>query len=119
MARIPVVSRTITSTEVTVLCINTSTREISEVVKVLPRTYASNDAILKFIDKNGIDMGENVKPVSVVSTKVKNQLYKMLETKFVELAEPVEALTEDEQDEPVAGVDDNTEAEAPKKSKKK
>lgn len=118
MARIPVVSRTITSTEVTVLCINTSTREISEVVKVLPRTYASNDAILKFIDKNGIDMGENVKPVSVVSTKVKNQLYKMLETKFVELAEPVEALNEDEQDAPVAG-DDNAEAEVPKKSKKK
>lgn len=118
MARIPVVSRTITSTEVTILCINTSTREISEVVKVLPRTYANNEAILKFIDKNGIDMGENVKPVSVVSTKVKNQLYKMLETKFVELADPVDALTEDEQDAPVAG-DDSAEAEAPKKSKKK
>ena len=87
--RKPQITRTITTTIATILCVNPSTRGLTEEIAVLPRTYADNDAIMKFIEKNNVFAGE-VKPVSVVSTKEEKKLYKMPEEMFVQYATPVD-----------------------------
>lgn len=116
MARIPMVTRTITSTNATIMCVNTSTKQVEEVSKVLPRTYADDNAILKYIEKHNVFEGTELKPVSVVSSVVFKALYGMREEEFVQVAKPLTAdEAQDAQDD-----EDQTEAEVeqPKPSKK-
>lgn len=87
MARQPMVTRTITSTQVTLMCVDTVAGEIINETIILPRTYKDNMAILKAV--KSINLGDTIKVVDVVDTQVKTQLYRMPEEKFVEYAEPV------------------------------
>lgn len=106
MARIPMVTRTITTTDATILCVNPENRQLEEVVLTLPRTYNDNNAIMKYIDKHNLFEGKVVKPVSVVSTTVNAKLYKMTEEKFVEVATPC-----DDDDTDDVADDESTETE--------
>lgn len=86
MARKPVVTRTIATTKATILCVNPDTRALSEVEKILPRTYSDNNAVMKYIEKNDVFAGTDLKPVSVVSTVVEKKLYKVDEDEFIKIA---------------------------------
>ena len=86
MARRPIVTRTITTTEVTMMCVNIVTQQVSNITVTLPREYKDNNAITRFIEKNDISFGENEKPVTIVSTNVVNSLYGMYEEDFVKQA---------------------------------
>ena len=98
MARKPVVSRTIQSTNATILCVNPSTRALEEVSVTLPRTSADDKAVMKKVEKMSL-IQEPLKPVSVVSTTVTKKLYKMDEDFYIEHATPCDELDEDEADD--------------------
>lgn len=83
--RKPMVTRTIMTTEVQVLCVDIEKSETVTKTVTLPRTYKDEKAILKKIT----DIGalDSVKPVHVISTEVHETLYGMSEEKFIENAE--------------------------------
>lgn len=85
MARTPQVTRTITTSVVSVLCADISLGELVNKEFTLPRTYKDDEAILKAIKKANTD--ENIKPVSVADVKIVETLYGMSEQKFIDNAE--------------------------------
>ena len=95
MARVPMVTRTITTTTATVLCLNleTSTPETRDFI--IPRTFTDEKKILKAVEK--IIDNISVRPVHVTSVTTETQLYGMLEEEFVKVASilPARGTTED------------------------
>lgn len=85
MARQPQVTRTIQTTEASVLYVNTVEGNTFVKSVVLPRTYKDNKAILKVLAQMNTD--DTMKPVHVISVHVQETLYGMPESKFIELAE--------------------------------
>lgn len=125
MARRPMVTRTITTTEVTMMCVNIETKEVTNATVTLPRTYKDDSAINRFIEKEGITFGDNLKPVTIVSKQEVNSLYGMYEEEFVKVAKKMEGRTADlsDNDEETAPADEEPakeeqKPEAPKKPKK-
>ena len=89
MARSPMVTRRIPTTEVTLMCVNTDTGETYTTREALPREYKSDKDILKYCAKNGIET-DSVKVVKVVETNVRRPMYKMSERKFIDCADIIE-----------------------------
>ena len=87
MARKPMVTRTITSTEVTLMCVNTETQSIEDVVIILPRTYKDKKHILRTVKKEWTN--DNLIVADVKSYEEHTQLYGMPEEDFVKLAQPI------------------------------
>ena len=85
MARQPQVTRTITTTKATVLCLDLVKKEPFEKTVVLPRTYKDSKKLFKLIE-NLINSDE-VKAVHVISTETEETLYGMSEQKFIENAD--------------------------------
>lgn len=81
MARIPQVTRTIPTTTVTVFCVNTEDRTTFEQNLTLPRTYKDDQKLMKAVEK--ALAGEPIKPVSILSSEVKETLYGMTEQEFI------------------------------------
>lgn len=85
MARQPQVTRTIVSTEVVLLCVNTESAEVFNKTVSLARTYKDDKAILKAVEKANL-IGENEKAVSVAESRQVEKLYGMSETDFIHYA---------------------------------
>lgn len=85
MARVPQVTRTITTTKVVAMVVNTQLGETETKEYVLPRTYKDNASVLKQLQKT-FDT-EDIKVVKVLTTTEENTLYGMTEQKFIEHAE--------------------------------
>lgn len=81
------VTRTIKTTEATILCLDIDTAEPFNETFVLPRTYKKDSEILKAA--NAINDKDNVKLVHVVDVEIKEQLYGMTETEFLKHAKPI------------------------------
>lgn len=81
MAKKPMITRTIQTTEVTVLCMDILQGEPFNKDVVLPRTYKDNVAMLKAA--SAIIDTEAVKAVHVVRSEVKETLYGMTEADFI------------------------------------
>lgn len=81
MAKKPMITRTIQTTEVTVLCMNIPQGEPFNKDVTLPRTYKDNTAMLKAAA--AIIDTEAVKAVHVVRSEVKETLYGMTEVDFI------------------------------------
>ena len=90
----PMVTRTIITTEVTCLCLNTETTEPFNVRVTVPRTYKDNEALLKAVKKvaqtTGITdpdgntyFGEPIVVAKVVDFTEVETLYGMTETEFL------------------------------------
>ena len=89
MARKPVITRTIKSTRVCVLAVDTVQESLVDFDLILPRTYKDEQAIIKAIKKLGL------LPDHLVVTRVKEveeceKRYSMPEEKFAELADVIE-----------------------------
>lgn len=84
MARIPQVTRTITSTKAVVMCLDIDNNTPVTQDYVLPRTYKDEKAILKAVD--AANEGTTIKGVHVVSFEVVNTLYGMTEAEFIKVA---------------------------------
>ena len=90
MARKPIVSRTITSTEVVALCVNLQTEEPFNKKFILSGSYKDDKALLKAIKKQDTD---EVKAVHIVSAEENENLYGMAEEEFISLAEKLDPKT--------------------------
>lgn len=84
MAKTPMITRTIQTTEATVLCMDVQQGEPCNKVVTLPRTYKDNTAMLKAAAAI-IDTDE-IKAVHIVRSEVKETLYGMPEAAFIEKA---------------------------------
>lgn len=83
MARKPMVSRTVKSTTVTCLCVDTVAETTVEKTVTIPRVH-KEDKLLK-VAKEYIDTDE-IKVVSIKSSEVSELLYGMTEKEFIENA---------------------------------
>lgn len=86
MARKPQVTRTIKTTHAVVLCVNTEDRSTFEQTITLPRTYTDDKKLMKIIEGCFDEPDSPVKPISVISTEVKETLYGMTEEEFIQYA---------------------------------
>lgn len=85
MARARKVTRTIASTKVVVMCVNTETAVVENYEVTIAGVYSDDKKLMKAVTK--VVETEALKPVSVVSTEVIETLYGMDEQKFIEMAE--------------------------------
>lgn len=85
MARVPMVTRTIITTEVNVLCLDIETGEPCNRSVVVPRTYKDDEKLLKKVKE--VLETETLKPVHIVDKEEIETLYGMTEQKFIEHAE--------------------------------
>ena len=85
MARTPMVTRTIKTTEVNVLCMDIEAGEPFNEVVVLPRTYKDEKALMKAVSAK-VNTKE-IKAVHIVETKVSENIYGMTEEAFISGAE--------------------------------
>ena len=84
MARKPMVTRTIITTKVNVLCLDVTKAEPFNKVVILPRTYKDEKALMKKVQEV-VDTDE-VKAVHVVDKEEVETLYGMDEQTFIEQA---------------------------------
>lgn len=84
MARIPMVTRTIPTTIVNLFCVNTEDRSTFEQNITLPRTYKDEGKMMKAVEK--LLDGEPIKAVSILGYEVKETLYGMTESEFIQRA---------------------------------
>lgn len=85
MARKPMVTRTIKTTEVTVLCLNIETAEPFNKTVTVPRTHKDDKKLLDIV--KGMVETDTEKVVHIVDKQVSNVLYGMTEEKFISEAE--------------------------------
>lgn len=85
MARIPMVTRTIETTDVTVLCVNVEQGEPFNKTVTVGGTFKDNKALMKAVSK--IIDTETEKAVHIVHTQANETLYGMTVDKFISLAE--------------------------------
>lgn len=90
------VTRTVTTTKATVLCVNTVAEvTVTQVVEV-PRTYTDDSKLLKAVKET---LDSTIIPVKVISTETVETLYGMTEQQFIEQAEKLPPRTKTEADE--------------------
>ena len=87
MARIPMVTRTITTTVAEVLCLDVQTAEPFNQTVTLPRTYKDEKSLMKQVTKLIDD--DSIKAVHIVAKKEVETLYGMTEQEFITLAKPM------------------------------
>lgn len=85
MARIPMVTRTIESTEVNVLCVDVVAGEPFNKDVTVAGTYKDEKSLMKAVEK--IVNTDEIKAVHIVRTGTKETLYGMTVDKFIELAD--------------------------------
>lgn len=85
MARIPMVTRTITTTKANVLCLNIESGEPFNEFVTLPRTYKDDKALLRQAEK--VINNDKQKAVHIVDKEEVETLYGMTEQNFIALAQ--------------------------------
>lgn len=84
MARKPMVTRTVTTTKVIVLCMDVDKCEPFNKVVTLPRTFANEKKLMKAVED--VVNVDNVKAVHIASFEEVNKLYGMEEQYFIDHA---------------------------------
>jgi hypothetical protein len=87
MARVPMVTRTIVTTKVNVMCLDVQVGEPCNKVITLPRTYKDDEALMKKV--RPLLETETLKAVHVVDKQEIETLYGMTEQDFIEHAKPL------------------------------
>lgn len=85
MARVSMVTRTITTTKVNVMCLDIETGEPCNKSVVVPRTYKDDEKLLKKVKE--VLETETLKPVHIVDKEEIETLYGMTEQNFIEHSE--------------------------------
>ena len=88
MAKESMVTRTITTTNCKVLCLNIETGECSDRIFVFPRTPKKEKDVIKFAEKELVNE-PSVRPVHLVSVDPEQKIYGMTETEFLKYAHEV------------------------------
>lgn len=91
MARIPMVTRTITTTKVSVLCLDVQTVEPFNKEVILPRTFKDDKKLFKKVEE--LVNNDDVKAVHIVAKEEVETLYGMSEQEFIESAKVLDPET--------------------------
>jgi hypothetical protein len=94
MARKPMVTRTITTTKVIVLCLDVNSSEPFNKTVTLPRTYKDDKKLLKSVE--AVINTDTVKAVHIVDKKEIETLYGMPEQDFINNAKILDPATRKE-----------------------
>lgn len=94
MARKPMVTRTIITTKVIVLCLDVNSAEPFNETVTLPRTYKDEKKLLKSVEE--LINTDTVKAVHIVSKKEIETLYGMTEQDFINNAKILDPATRKE-----------------------
>ena len=94
MARKPMVTRTIVTTKVNVLCLDIESAEPFNKVVTLPRTYKDEKKLLKKVEE--VVNTDEVKAVHIVDKEEVETLYGMTEQNFITNATILDAATRKE-----------------------
>lgn len=84
MARVPMVTRTIVTTKVNVMCLDVQMGEPCNKVITVPRTYKDDEALMKKV--RPLLETETLKAVHIVDKQEIETLYGMTEQDFIEHA---------------------------------
>lgn len=84
MARTPMITRTIVTTKVNVMCLDVEAGESMNLDVVVPRTYKDEKKLLKVV-KESIET-DTLKAVHIVDKEEVETLYGMPEQEFIRLA---------------------------------
>ena len=84
MARVPMVTRTITTTKAIVMCVDVEAGEPFNKEVTVPRTYKDSESLLKTVKP--IIETESIKAVHIVDKTEIETLYGMTEVEFIEHA---------------------------------
>lgn len=95
MARVPMVTRTITTTKVNVMCLDIEAGEPCNKIVIVPRTYKDDETLLKKVKE--VLETETLKPVHVVGKEEIETLYGMTEQEFIERAKVLPSRTVSEE----------------------
>ena len=98
MARAPKVTRTITTTKATIMCLNIESQSTLEIDVLLPRTFKNNEAKVET---------DTIKAVHVVKVEILETLYGMDESKFIDNAEVMPPRKKTDAPEDDAPVEEN------------
>lgn len=90
MAKESLITRTISSTRATVLCLDIDSGEACNRDFDIPRTPKKDSDIIKFAAKQLAATEPNIHPVHVVDKELHEQLYGMPESLFMQYAQPIE-----------------------------
>lgn len=85
MAKVRKVTRTISSTKVVVMCVDTETAKVENYEVEIASVYTDDKKLMKAVAKE-VETA-TLKPVSIVSKECVETLYGMDEQKFMEMAE--------------------------------
>lgn len=94
MARKPMVTRTIITTKVIVLCLDVNSAEPFDETVTLPRTYKDDKKLLKSVEE--VINTDTVKAVHIVDKKEIETLYGMTEQDFINNAKILDPATRKE-----------------------
>ena len=94
MARKPMVTRTIITTKVIVLCLDINSAEPFNETVTLPRTYKDDKKLLKSVEE--VINTDTVKAVHIVDKKEIETLYGMTEQDFINNAKILDPATRKE-----------------------
>lgn len=94
MARKPMVTRTIITTKVIVLCLDVNSAEPFNETVTLPRTYKDDKKLLKSVEE--VINTDTVKVVHIVDKKEIETLYGMTEQDFINNAKILDPATRKE-----------------------
>nr|DAJ97967.1 MAG TPA: hypothetical protein [Caudoviricetes sp.] len=94
MARKPMVTRTIITTKVIVLCLDVNSAEPFNETVTLPRTYKDDKKLLKSVEE--VINTDTVKAVHIVDKKEIETLYGMTEQDFINNAKILDPATRKE-----------------------
>lgn len=94
MARKPMVTRTIITTKVIVLCLDVNSAEPFNETVTLPRTYKDDKKLLKSVEE--VINTDHVKAVHIVDKKEIETLYGMPEQDFINNAKILDPATRKE-----------------------
>ena len=94
MARKPMVTRTIVTTKVNVLCLDIETAEPCNITVSVPRIYKEDKKLFKVIESRiASDYAESLKPVHIVDKEELETLYGMTEDDFIKSAQVLDPAT--------------------------
>ena len=97
MARVPMVTRTITATKVTALCLNIETAEPFNKTVTLSGTFKDEKAMMKAAEK--VINSDTEKAVHILYSEEIETLYGMTEQEFIEKAKVLPPRTKKEEEQ--------------------
>lgn len=103
MARKRMVTRTVQSTKVVVMCVNTETAEIENYEVEIAGTYSDDKKLMKAVES--VVATDAIKPVAIKFTEMVETLYGMEEQKFIENAVVLPKREKSQEAEPTDSVE--------------